>query len=312
MGLLIGREKEIMVGELRVFAVEPKLQHETRAGRLISVECAHEGLVLEQEFLVRWNHLHVGNHDVGSMKLAIRDDAGDAAVFFAHLANLAVEVHGDAELVHQAAESERDAIEPAVDIPEIVAKLDRRHAVHECRGMQRRRSDILDEIIEDVAHVTGLEMPCDATVHRTEQVEFEKFSETVKFTECRRGIEPLLEITLIHQIIEVGRVLEKFFHICRILAHLASFGCHHRRVRIEIDHLAILEKISPMRAQCADRNVVRHFLSRSFKKTLKNVRQREDRRAQIKCVAFGLEHIQLAANLRVFLVNRDLVSFLRQ
>ena len=246
------------------------------------------------------------------MKFAIRDDAGDAAVLFAHLADLAVEVHGDAKLVHQLLEAERDAVEPAVDIPEVVAELDRRHAVHERRRVQRRRADILNEIVENVAHVAGLEVPCNTAMHRAEQIEFEKFPEPIKFAKCRRSIEALLEITFVDEVVEVGGILEKFFHIRRVLTDLAGLGGHHGRIRIEIDHLAILEEIPPVRAQRADRDVVGHFLARAFEEPFENVRQREDRGSEIEAVAFGFEHIELAADLRVFLVDRDLVPFLRE
>ena len=89
-------------------------------------------------------------------------------------ADLAVEADVDAEFVHQPLQAEGDVVEAAVHVPEVVAKLDRRQAVHERRRVIRRGADVLDEVIKDVLHVARLEKPLHAAVHRAEQVELRK------------------------------------------------------------------------------------------------------------------------------------------
>ena len=107
---------------------------------------------------------------------AVGDEAGDAAALLADLGDLAVEADGDAEFVHQPLEAEGDVVEAAVHVPEVVAELDRRQAVHERRRVIGRRADVLDEVVEHVLHVARLEKPLHAAVHRAEQVELRETS----------------------------------------------------------------------------------------------------------------------------------------
>ena len=106
----------------------------------------------------------------------LRDEAGDTAALLADLGDLAVEADRDAEFIHQPLQAERDVVEAAVHIPEVVAELDRRQAVHERRRVIGRGADVLDEVVEDVLHVARLEKPLHPAVHGAEQVELEETS----------------------------------------------------------------------------------------------------------------------------------------
>ena len=223
--LVLG-EKEVVVRELRILAVEAEFEHEAGAGGLELLQRAHERLVLAQQLLVGGNDFHVRDDDVGGVERAVGDEAGDAAALLADFGDLAVEVDLDAEFVHQPLQAEGDVVEPAVHIPEVVAELDRRQAVHERRRVIRRRADVLDEVIEDVPHVARLEKPLHAAVHGAEQVELRKLPQAVELRELLGGVEALLEIAGVHQVVEVGGVFQEPLHVGGVFADLARLLGH--------------------------------------------------------------------------------------
>ena len=126
------------------------------------------------------------------------------------------------------------------------------------------------------------------------------------------GVGPLFEVAGVHQIVEVGGVLEEALHVRRIFAHLARLLRHAIHLGIEVHHLAVFEEVAPVGTQGSDGDVVAHPLAAALEETGEEVRQRENGRAQIEAVAALLEHVELAADLRVLLVDGDPVALLGQ
>lgn len=119
---LVTGEEEVVVRELRVFAVEAEVEHEARAGGLVFLlQLADEGGVFLEQFPVSGDDFHVGDDDVGGVECAVlRLNAGHHAGVGADAGNLIVEVNSDAEFLDQAFQTERDAVEATVHVPEIV------------------------------------------------------------------------------------------------------------------------------------------------------------------------------------------------
>jgi hypothetical protein len=120
----------------------------------------------------------------------------------------------------------------------------------------------------------------------------------------------LLEVAGVDQVVEVGGVFEEAFDVGGVLADLAGLGGHDGGIGVEIDHLAVFEKVPPVRAQRADRDVVAHFAAGAFEQALEEVGQGEDGGAEVEGVSGLLEHVEFAADLGVFLVDGDVVSLL--
>ena len=171
-------------------------------------------------------------------------------------------------------------------------------------------SDIFDEVVEDVTHLRGLEVASHSAVHGAEEVELGELRQAVELGELLRGIQPLLEIAAVDEVVEVGRILEEALHVRAVLPDLGGLPGHDFGVGVEVDVAAVFEEIPPVRAQRADRDVVAHFAAGLFEEPLEKVGQGEDRGPEVESVAVEGQHVELAADLVVLFVDRDPVALL--
>jgi hypothetical protein len=94
-------EKEIVVRELWIFAIQAEVKDEAGAGGLIFLfQRRDEGFVLAQQFFVGGDDFHVRHDDVGGVKSSVRHQTCDARTVAADLADLGVEIDFDVELSH--------------------------------------------------------------------------------------------------------------------------------------------------------------------------------------------------------------------
>ena len=309
---LVLREEEVVVRELGVLAIEAEFEHETGAGGLEPVEAAHECGILMQQSPVGGDDLHVGDEDVGGMKLPVGHQAGHPVALPADFGHFTVEAHLDAEFIHETLEAEGNVVEAAVHVPEVVAELDGRQAIHEGRGVIGRGADVFDEVVKHVLEVARLEKPLHAAVHGAEQVKLRELAEAVEAGELLGGIQSLFEVAGIDEVVEVCRVFQEPLHTGGVFADLARLFGHAVGLGIQVHHRAVLEEVAPVRAQGPDRNVVGHLPSRALEQAAEDVRERENGRAEIEGVAVLLEQVKLAADLGVLLMDGDRVSLLGQ
>ena len=157
---------------------------------------------------------------IGSLTLG--RDRGDPGALLADLGDLGLETQLHAQLVEQPAQAAGDVVQATVHVPQVVPELDVRQAVHERGRAVGRRADVLDEVVEDVAHVACLDVPGHRLVHAAEQVEPGEAPQPVVVAELLRVVQALLEVALVDQVVEAGRVVEEPLEVGRVLADLAQ------------------------------------------------------------------------------------------
>jgi hypothetical protein len=105
VALLIAGVEEIVVGKLRIDAVQPQMKHDAGAGWLKSLEPPHYPGRLSQELLACGGHLHVGDNEVrveAEWKAigGLRDDTGDRASALYDLSDSMTQMHAYVRLLH--------------------------------------------------------------------------------------------------------------------------------------------------------------------------------------------------------------------
>src|ERR1700761_911862 len=91
-----------------------------------------------------------------------------------------------------------------------------------------------------------------------------------------------------------------------------EFRAHPLRIFPEVQNKSIFEEVAPLRVYALEGDVVLESLAIAFKDGAKDLRQREDRRAQVETETLRLKLIELAPYLRVFLKDSDLEAIARQ
>ena len=309
---LVAREEEVVMRQAVVDPVHAKVDDESRAGRLEPAEAAQRGGRHVEQASIGRDDLHVADDPVRRVERAAGPHAAHAPPLLDDFRHLAVEPDVDAEFAEQPLESAREGVHAAVDVPEAEAELDVRHQVHEGRRAHGRRSDVLDEEIEDVLQVALGQPAPHGAVHRAREVEVEDAQPIVAEQGAER-VDPLAEVAPLDGVVLLAAVGEEVAERrLEVRSQLGELGPHPVVVGIEVDDFAVLEEVAPVRGDRAQRDVVVEALPGSREEIAEDLRQRHDRGAEVEAEAVALEYVELAAQLRILLEQGHRVARGRQ
>src|SRR5580698_8100151 len=217
------------------------------------------------------------------------------------------ETQCDASFFESPAECMTQLIEAASNIPETKIHLNGRHEIHESGRVKCAGADILDEVFENIAKITIAQTVVDAAGHRAHVVEVAGLLPAIKAEELEKGIEAMPKIATCKDFVLAARVSKKVLVFAEDLwAEALELRMHSFGIFPEIDDDSIFKEIAPLRVDALEGHIVFESPAVSFEHRPKDLRKREYRRPEVKAESFGLQLIELAADVRVLLKKSHL------